>query len=302
MPPGASALREVRRQLNQRPGKDVGDDQVERCPRGEHRRVHAVRDREQQLAGTVPELHAIDRRIVARDLDRDRVDVGGDAFCLRPQAIAAKASRPVPVPMSTIFAKVKTVALEQIKRFEAARRRRMLAGAEGEAGVDLEIDRVRIGARWVGVWTKKRPARIGCKPDWLIVTQSASPSCSRTGAPLPRLTSSAMSSSVGWLVEISVDQPVVGLGRVGLVGDQHRRARRIRECRRCRRPPRPARGCMARLRRQLNHAPPYAKHGEGDRCRRQWWWGLAPTPPPSNLRSMVPLPTNYTRREELQRT
>ena len=33
-----------------------------------------------------------------------------------------------------------------------------------EPGVDLEIDRIRFGA-WLGVWTKKRPARIGSSPD-----------------------------------------------------------------------------------------------------------------------------------------
>ena len=86
VPPGASAVGEGRRKLDQRPGEDVGDEQVERRAGGEQRRVHAVGDREQQLARAVAELHAVDRGIVAGDVDGDRVDVGGDA--LAPPATA----------------------------------------------------------------------------------------------------------------------------------------------------------------------------------------------------------------------
>ena len=80
-----------------------------------------------------------------------------------------------------------------------------------------------IGRDRSGVWTVKRPARIGCSPAWLIVTQSASPSCSTCGWPLPRLASSVQFVRRRLVLEISVDQPLVGLGLVGLVGDQHRR-------------------------------------------------------------------------------
>ena len=87
-------------------------------------------------------------------------------------ASAAKASRPVPVPMSAMFANRCAVLLERVERLEAAAGGRVLAGAEGEAGIDLEIDRARGSRRCVGVWTWKRPARIGWSPAWLIVTQS----------------------------------------------------------------------------------------------------------------------------------
>ena len=127
------------------------------------------------------------------------------------------------MPMSAILANVRAVAFEPVERFEAARGRRMLAGAEGEAGVDLEVDRARRRARWVGVWTKKRPARIGCSPAWLIVTQSASPSCSTSGAPLPSAASTVEFLAARRVVEISVDQPLVGPRWIRLVGDQHRR-------------------------------------------------------------------------------
>ena len=57
---------------------------------------------------------------------------------------------------------VRAVAFQPVERREAAGGGRVLAGAEGEAGVDLEADRARRPARGaVGVWTKKRPARIG---------------------------------------------------------------------------------------------------------------------------------------------
>ena len=55
-------------------------------------------------------------------------------------ASAAKASRPVPVPMSAILAKRLPADLQPVERGEAAGGGVMLAGAEGEAGVDLEID------------------------------------------------------------------------------------------------------------------------------------------------------------------
>ena len=77
--------------------------------------------------------------------------------------------------------------------------------------------------RWVGVWTKKRPARIGCSPAWLIVTQSSSPSCSICGCAAAEPASAAQLVGRRLMVEIGVDQPLVGPGRVGLVGDQHRR-------------------------------------------------------------------------------
>ena len=86
VPPGASALAKSRRKLDQRAGEDVGDDQIERRAGGEQRRIHPVGDREQQLARAMAELHAIDRGIVARDIDGDRVDVGRDAFGAWPKA------------------------------------------------------------------------------------------------------------------------------------------------------------------------------------------------------------------------
>ena len=89
------------------------------------------------------------------------------------------------------------VPLEPVERGEAAGGGRVLAGAEGEAGVDLEIDRGLGRARGSGVWTVKRPARIGCSPAWLIVTQSASPSCSTRGVSRPSLDRCSSSSGVG---------------------------------------------------------------------------------------------------------
>ena len=67
-------------------------------------------------------------------------------------ASAAKASKPVPVPISAMLVNLAAIALEPIERFEASGGRRVMAGAEGQAGVDFEGDAVG-GAdpRWVGV-------------------------------------------------------------------------------------------------------------------------------------------------------
>ena len=176
--------------------------------------------------GAVAELHAVDRRIVARDVDRDRVDVGGDAFRLGPQRQRGEGEQ------AGAGADVGDVGEARARRARAGRAHRGSRAVvacwpvpKARLGVDLEIDVPGgVGPRWVGVWTKKRPARIGCSPAWLIVTQSASPSCStlRLAAAEAAQERRAPRRS-GACVEISVDQPVVGLGRVGLVGDQHRR-------------------------------------------------------------------------------
>ena len=110
--------------------------------------------REQQLAGAVAELHAIDRGIVARDVDGDRVDVGGDAFRLRPQRQRGKGEQPGAGADVGNVGEERAVAFELVERLEAAAGGRVLAGAEGEAGVDLERRSCRADAlRCVGVWT-----------------------------------------------------------------------------------------------------------------------------------------------------
>jgi len=82
---GGEGIGKVGGEVDQRPGEDVGDDQVERRAGCEQRRVHPVRDGQQQFARTMAEGHAVDRGVVAGDVDRDRIDVGRDALGLRPQ-------------------------------------------------------------------------------------------------------------------------------------------------------------------------------------------------------------------------
>ena len=81
---------------------------------------------------------------------------------------AAKASRPVPVPMSARLAMLRAGRLQPVERDQAAGGGLVLAGAEGAAGVDLEARPRPAGtaSRCAGVWTKKRPARIGSSPAW----------------------------------------------------------------------------------------------------------------------------------------
>ena len=193
-------------------------------------RIHAVGHREQQLAGAMAELHAIDRRIVARDVDRDRVDVGRDALRLGPQRQRGKSEQAGARADVGDIGEARAVALEPVERREAAAGGRMLAGAEGEAGVDLEIDRA--GRR--GAIHRRVDSRSGRRGSAAARPGSSSPNrprrAARSAARRCQGWRSDASSSGGRLVlEIGMDQPVVGLRRVGLVGDQHRRASPSRE-------------------------------------------------------------------------
>ena len=91
---------------------------------------------------------------------RYRVDIGRDALRLGPQRQRSEGEKAGAGADVGDVREARAFALEQIKRRKAAAGGGMLAGAEREASVDLEIDPARIG-RWVGVCTVKRPARIG---------------------------------------------------------------------------------------------------------------------------------------------
>ena len=174
-------------------------------------------------------------------------------FASGHSASAAKASRPVPVPMSAMLAKRAPSRSQPVERFEAAAGRRVLAGAEGEAGVDLERDRARAGRFGTSACGRRsgRRGSAGGRPG------SSSPSPLRQAArsaarPMPSRRSSASSSRARRMLEIGVDQPVVGPG-----SDRARRRRARADpliagtARRPARPPRPARGCRATVTRQL---------------------------------------------------
>src|SRR3954452_24595512 len=100
--------------------------------------MHAVGDREQQLALAMAESHAVDRRILARDVDRLAVDVGRDALCLRPQSQCGEGENPGPGADVGDIAEAGPASPERVQRPETGGSRRMLPGAESEAGVDLE--------------------------------------------------------------------------------------------------------------------------------------------------------------------
>ena len=85
VPPGASACAKSGASSISGPARMLAISRSNGARAREHRRVHAVGDREQQLARAVAELHVVDRGIVARHVDGDGIDVGGDAARLRPQ-------------------------------------------------------------------------------------------------------------------------------------------------------------------------------------------------------------------------
>ena len=149
---GRERLLEVRGELDQRTGEDIRDEQVERCARGEHRRVHPVRDRKQELACAVAELDAVDRGILAGDVHRDRIDVGGNAARLRPKRERRESEQAGAGPDVGHILECAAVNRERVERREAACSGCMLAGAKGQTRVDFEIDRIR---RTVGMMHRR---------------------------------------------------------------------------------------------------------------------------------------------------
>ena len=80
-------------------------------------------------------------RIVGGDVDRDRVDVGGDALGLWPQRQRGEGEQAGAGADVGDVGEALAGDLEPVERGEAAGGGVMLAGAEGEPGVDLEGDR-----------------------------------------------------------------------------------------------------------------------------------------------------------------
>ena len=113
-----------------------------------------------------------------------RVDVGRDALRLRPQRQRGEGEQAGAGADVGDIGEARALAFEPVERVEAAAGGRVLAGAEGEARVDFERDRARRDARGTSA-CGRRSGRRGSAggPAWLIVTQSASPSCSIRGSP-----------------------------------------------------------------------------------------------------------------------
>ena len=170
----------------------------------------------------MPELHAIDRGIFARDVDRYSVDVGGDAFrfrpqrkrCEREQAGAGADVGDVPEP--------RPLELEFIERCQAPAGRCMLPRAERERGIDFEIDTSRVGQMG---WRVDREAagtdrlKTGLAHRHpILFAELLDLGRSRTE---PRQDHDLLADRM--MIEISVDHPLVRLCFVRLVGDEHRR-------------------------------------------------------------------------------
>ncbi len=85
---------EIFGQLDQRPGEDVGDEEVERRARRQRRMRHAVGDRQREFAPPLAKRHPVQHGIVASDVDADGIDVGGDRQRLGPQRHCAERQQP----------------------------------------------------------------------------------------------------------------------------------------------------------------------------------------------------------------
>ena len=134
------------------------------------------------------------------------------------------------MPMSAILANCATDTFEPVERIEATGSRRMLAGAESEAGVDLEIDRAR---RAIGV-VHRRMDEEAAGADRLQSRLALRHPVGRVfemldlGLAAPELGARAPSAprpSAGRRNKREVRQSS-GFDSVGFVGDDHRRRRR----------------------------------------------------------------------------
>src|SRR4051794_28415356 len=96
------------------------------------------------------ERNIVDRRIVARDLDRLRVDVGRDAAGAGPKAQRRKSEQARAGAHVGNVCELAMLASENIELLEAAGSGCMLARAECQAGIDLERSRSRRDAAAVG--------------------------------------------------------------------------------------------------------------------------------------------------------
>ena len=135
------------------------------------------------------------------------------------------------MPMSAIFVNAATVAFEQIERREAAGGGRVLAGAERQPGVDLERHRAFGHGLAVGRRVDEEAAGADRLEALLAhrhpIVLAEAVDLRRVPARQPRQHFQFVERRLA--LEISVEPPVVGLGRVGLVGDQHRRRIVVRE-------------------------------------------------------------------------
>ena len=67
--------REIGGQADQRPGQDIGNDQVIRPARRQQRMLHSVRHQHGQLARPRAQRHAIGGSVILHHADADRIDV-----------------------------------------------------------------------------------------------------------------------------------------------------------------------------------------------------------------------------------
>ena len=142
----------------------------------------ARRDRELELAARAAERDPVDRGILRRHLDRDRIDVGGDRARRRPQPHRREGEQ---AGAGADIGDVGEARALAFSRSSASRQPVVVScwpvPKARPASISNAIEPAGTASRWAGVWTKKRPARIGSSPCWLSVTQSSSATRSTVG-------------------------------------------------------------------------------------------------------------------------
>ena len=168
------------------------------------------------------ERDAVDRGIVARDVDRLAVDVGRDAPGFRPQLERRECQQPGAGTDVGDVGEARAPALELVERGETAAGGRMLPGPERKPGVNLEIDPAAVGrigrcvnGKAAGA-DRLQPGLAHRHP--ILLTELVD--LRRPAAEAGQQRDLIIARMV---LEISVDEPIVGFARLRLVSDQHGR-------------------------------------------------------------------------------
>ena len=130
-------------EVDQRPGEDVGDEQIVGRARLEPEMVEPRRDDQLELAARAADPDMVERGIFGRHLDRHRIDVGGRRPGRGPEVHGGEGEQAGAGADIGEIVEARAGRLEPVERDQAAGGGLVLAGAEGAAGVDLEGDRAR---------------------------------------------------------------------------------------------------------------------------------------------------------------
>ena len=140
---------EVGHEFDQRPGKDIGDDQVVRRARRDQRVVESSGDGHRDFARATAQSHVVQPRILDDHVGADAIDVARGGQRARPQRQRGEGEQAGAGADIGAVAHHHPAGLHRGEHGEATRGRRVLAGAERLARGDGKAAHRRIVARRV---------------------------------------------------------------------------------------------------------------------------------------------------------